>query len=89
MGRPFRAAGLGISLTNTLETGALRIRMESTVSKQEVQGMAHQEGRGRLLEGHHAPGAVQAALLPLRHQPNRLAEPHRAVPQPCGAGQAI
>lgn len=43
---------------------------------------AHQQLLRGFPESHHAPGCIEAALLPLRHQAHRLAEAYRSVPHP-------
>lgn len=44
---------------------------------------AHQELGAGLPEGCYPPGGVKSALLPLCHEPHRLPEACRSIPQPC------
>ncbi len=48
-----------------------------------MQAGTHQQLRGRFPEGYHPPGRIQAALLPLRHEADCLAEARQPVPHAC------
>ena len=52
--------------------------------KQGCRARRTRRGAAGSLKGTTRPALSRPRCLPLRHQPHRLAETHRPVPQPCG-----